>query len=53
MSRAALPIGTWGRIHARAEKRDDKGEPVSYDRTAPNPAATDAIQQAFEDPDLL
>jgi integrase len=30
MSRAPLPIGTWGRIHARAEKRDDKGEPVSY-----------------------
>jgi integrase len=30
MSRAPLSIGTWGRIHARVEKRDDKGEPVSY-----------------------
>ncbi|MEN3267919.1 helix-turn-helix domain-containing protein, partial [Pseudonocardia sp.] len=30
MSRPPLPIGTWGRIHTRVEKTDDKGKSVSH-----------------------
>jgi hypothetical protein len=29
MSRQPLPIGTWGRIHTRVEKTDEKDKPVS------------------------
>jgi hypothetical protein len=29
MSRQPLPIGTWGRIHTRVEKTDEKGKPIS------------------------
>jgi hypothetical protein len=27
MSRPPLPIGTWGNIHTRIEKTDEKGSP--------------------------
>jgi len=30
MSRPPLPIGTWGKIHTRIEKTDDKGKPLTY-----------------------
>jgi integrase len=30
MSRQPLPIGTWGRIHTRVEKADEKGKPVQF-----------------------
>ena len=30
MSRAPLPIGTWGSISTRVEKIDAKGKPVSF-----------------------
>jgi hypothetical protein len=34
MSRPQLPIGTWGNVRSRAEKKDAKGKAVSWRATA-------------------
>jgi len=30
MSRSHLPIGTWGNVRSRAERKDDKGKVVAW-----------------------